>query len=343
MGNCEERVVNIKISVIIPAFNAEKTLRRCLDSVFASDFLESMEVILVNDGSKDGTLEVAEEYRKFPNFVLINQPNGGVALARWAGISASRGEYLGFVDADDYIAPDMMSKMYGRAMETGAEIVICGCYRVRGGEAYPFHMYEGLGVEDSQEAIEKTIIRNRMGSLCNKVILRALIQDEDCIATKNIEYCEDMLLLFFALRKAKNVAYVDRGLYYYVDNPNSVTRNPSLKALNDLLYVYTCLYNSFAESANNQWRHSSLDFYINGLISILRHLNRVASSYEIAEAKSGIIDKLNQIGLKRIIKSKNKRTLFDYILIKTHVFGILYLIWESKFFRKLKRRKDKVR
>ncbi|MPM14750.1 hypothetical protein SDC9_61114 [bioreactor metagenome] len=329
--------MNLKISVIIPAYNAEKTLRRCLDSVFASDFHESMEVILVNDGSKDGTLQVAEEYNKYPNFVLIDQPNGGVALARWTGISASRGEYLGFVDADDYIAPDMISKMYGRAMETGAEIVICGVYKVRGGEAYPLLTYEGLGVEESQEAIVRTIIRNRNGSLCNKVILRDLIQYEDCNATKNLEYGEDLLLLFFALRKAKKVAFVVQNLYYYVDNPNSVTRNPSLKALQDCLFVYTYIYNAFAESANNQWKRSSLDFYFMGLTNALRHINRIASSDEIEEVKKEAIDKICQVSLMRIIKNKNKRILLDYILVKSRAFGILYSIWEGKFFQNLRK------
>jgi glycosyltransferase involved in cell wall biosynthesis len=325
--------MNPKVSVIIPAYNSEKTLKRCLDSVFASDLNDSMEVILVNDGSEDGTLGIAGEFQRYSNFVLIDQPNGGVAHARWVGISASKGKYLGFVDADDYIASDMMSKMYDRARSTGAEIVICGWYKVWNDRIFPFHMYKGIEVEKSEIAIERTIIKESNGSLCNKLIYRKLINENDYNETKGIDYCEDMMLLFLVMRKAHYVAYHNDGLYFYVDNPDSVTRRPSLKAIRDLSFVCEKLFDVFSSSGIAEWKKLSQEYYSKGLISVLRHLCRMEQTIEVLELRKEIYRKLRAIGFCGFLNIKSQRMLFDYILLKMRVFRIAYFVWESRVFR----------
>ena len=273
-----------KISVIIPAFNAKETLRRCLESVASQDFA-SLEIIVVNDGSTDETLEIAREYEKSTNFVLIDQAHGGVSRARWTGIGSSRGKYLAFVDADDFIAKDMMSKMYGTAEETGAEVVACGWYRVREGKAFPLQMYQDIVPECGVDAVTRTVIRESWGSLCNKLILRDLIHEEDFTQAENLGYYEDTILLVYAMSRAQKVSYLPECFYYYVDSEKSATNKPSLKTLKDLSFAITLLFNFFMASNIVEWSRFAPGFFSSRLAIALRLLNRLPASAESAALK----------------------------------------------------------
>lgn len=324
--------MNPKISVIIPAYNAEKTLRRCLDSVFASDFLESMEVILVNDGSKDGTLEVAEEYWKFPNFVLIDQPNGGVARARWSGISASRGEYLGFVDADDYIAPDMMSKMYSKIRSTMAQICICGFFLMQEEHAIETQDYEEIEIEKNEASIKKIINNKLNSSLWNKIFDRKLIKEENLSKTVGISYGEDLLLLYFALRRAEIIAYLAERLYFYVANPDSVTNRPSVKSLKDRVFAHELLCKQMIDNEFPRLKTDSQRFYMKALTSTLRILAGKEPSSEAKILQKEICRRIKSIKLHEILALKKNRITFDYFLICLNLFVFVYSFWESDFF-----------
>lgn len=116
----------VKVSVLVPVYNVEKYLRQCLDSIIGQT-LSDIEIICVNDGSTDGSLEILREYEKRDGRIkIIDKPNGGLPSARNAGLDAASGEYVSFVDSDDYIQPNMLSALYANAGKTGAEIVICG-------------------------------------------------------------------------------------------------------------------------------------------------------------------------------------------------------------------------
>lgn len=326
-----------KVSVIIPAYNAEKTLKRCLDSVFASDFLDSMEVILVNDGSTDGTLAVAEEYRKYPNFIVISQPNGGVARARWAGIQASRGEYLGFVDADDYIAPSMFSKMYSKVYETGADMAVCGVNRVLGKYIAENYKYSDIGVESREEGIERIILNKANGYVCNKIYKKRLIIESDYQKTFNITYCEDLLLVFMALTKVENVAYLEESLYFYVDSPDSVTSNLSPKALRDYLYVMETLRKEFAKSEIQRWQRLSARLYARGMVSALRSLVRMERSEETMDLRRDVRHRMKSVKLQEIWKVSSRRLIFDILMVRFGLFHLLYTAWEGVFMSPFRR------
>ena len=117
------------ISLIIPCFNAAKTLPRTLNSVREQDY-KNLEIIIVNDGSKDNTLEVATKYATIdPRIRLITQENSGVSVARNNGLRNATGEYIMFLDADDnYTTPYAISNMMKRLQETGADMSVCSCY-----------------------------------------------------------------------------------------------------------------------------------------------------------------------------------------------------------------------
>ena len=114
---------DINVSLIIPAYNAEATIARCIDSILGQT-LNTIELIVIDDGSSDRTGEICASYRD-DRLRYYRRVNGGVSSARNQGVSLASGEYVGFVDADDYIAPDMCEKMYQAGVEAGADICVC--------------------------------------------------------------------------------------------------------------------------------------------------------------------------------------------------------------------------
>ncbi len=320
--------MNPKISVIIPAYNAEETLKRCLDSVFASDFLDDMEIILVNDGSIDGTLEVARHYQGRPGFSIVNQSNRGETRARWTGICLSRGDFLGFVDADDYIAPDMFSKMYGRMSETGADMVVCGVYRVIGEETIQTFSFEEDVAESKEAAIERVILDKVNGYLCNKLYSRNLMARECYKFTFDISYCGDLLLNHYVMRNVNRVAFLEEALYYYVASPGSITLNLSTRAMKDALYVKETLREDYSVSETPRWRQLYAGVYLRGMIGTLRSLDGKGRGREADDMKLDVKRRIKSVKLREIWSVSSRRQIFDYILVRLGLFEPLYYLWD---------------
>ena len=114
-----------KVSVIVPVYNVEEYLERCLDSL-VNQTLKDIEIIIVNDGSTDGSKEIIQKYlNKYKNIVYLEKENGGLSSARNYGIPYAKGEYIGFVDSDDYVELTMYEKMYNKAIEEKSDMVEC--------------------------------------------------------------------------------------------------------------------------------------------------------------------------------------------------------------------------
>ena len=114
-----------KVSVIVPVYNVEEYLERCLDSL-VNQTLKDIEIIIVNDGSTDGSKEIIQKYlNKYKNIVYLEKENGGLSSARNYGIPYAKGEYIGFVDSDDYVEITMYENMYNKAIEEKSDMVEC--------------------------------------------------------------------------------------------------------------------------------------------------------------------------------------------------------------------------
>ena len=121
----------IKVSVIVAVYNAAAHLRQCLDSIM-NQTLQEIEIICVNDGSKDNSLEILQEYtEKDPRFIVIDQENGGAGAARNNGLRHAKGEYLSFLDSDDFFEPDMLENAYEKAVKADADVIVFGSDQYR--------------------------------------------------------------------------------------------------------------------------------------------------------------------------------------------------------------------
>lgn len=207
------------ISIIVPVYNVEKYLGKCIESILAQTY-KNIEVILVDDGAKDKSGEICDEYAKKDDRIrVIHKENGGQSDARNVGIKAAEGEYLGFIDADDYIDSDMYELLYSLAEKHGAEISMCDVYEV----------YEGAEVKqtdnpeefcrDSEEAI-KIIIEGRINYAysVNKLYKKEVFE--------GIEFpvgiiFEDAAIMLKLLDNATRVAFSTARKYYYFHRENS--------------------------------------------------------------------------------------------------------------------------
>lgn len=220
-----------RISVIIPVYNAEKTLNRALDSLLRQDF-EDFEVILVDDGSADSSLQILEGYALSDSrFSVIKKENGGPSSARNAGIEKARGDYLYFVDADDYIEDHALSALERAASDSGADTVVCGFYddgpKGRKEHVFPYEpgLYEGEGARK----IALDLVGNHSFQFIPpysviRLIKRELLENPPLRFDEKVKRSEDYLFsteLHFRLNKLCLIT--DQPLYHYVDNADSIT------------------------------------------------------------------------------------------------------------------------
>ena len=215
-----------KVSIVMPVYNAGHYLHRAIGSIL-SQTMKEWELILVDDGSTDGSSAVCDEYAsKDTRIRVVHKLNGGVASARQMGTNLWRGEYSIHCDADDWIEPDMLATMYAAAKDENADMVISDFY------------YEDADGNLSKQAMEhvsnsgtllKEILRGHVhGSLCNKMLRHSLYVQYSVSYIENVNYCEDVLILAQFLDHGIRITHVSTAFYHYcLENENSITRDYS--------------------------------------------------------------------------------------------------------------------
>jgi glycosyltransferase involved in cell wall biosynthesis len=328
--------LNPKVSIVVPAYNAEGTLKRCLDSLFDQE-LDSYEVILVNDGSTDGTLEIAREFEIKDNFVLINQPNSGVAKARWTGVAASKGRYLGFVDADDKVKSNMFSRVFNRATETDADIIVCN-WENFGADNKKNTLYNNATSDDAVKNTCKIIFQKRDGHLCNKVFLRGLLTEEIFQKAYGIRFCEDLLLHIYLIPKARRIAFLADLLYERFIHSASSTRVPTMESLSDFLFVHDEMFLHFMHHEETLFRKRSPGLYMRGLLELSLICQRQPlPTEELAQLRSEIEKRKSAITLAELLRSgPGFKTILMFFLDKVGLLGLAFKIWSSPFIRSIR-------
>lgn len=171
---------NPLVSVIVPVYNVEKYIDKCIESI-QKQTLDNIEIILVDDGSTDLSGKKCDAYLTDNRIKVIHKKNGGISEARNFGIRAATAPYVGFVDSDDYIAVDMYEVLYKRITEENADIAFCGMYDCYANRTKPsYEKTEGKFVTDAEEAI-KLVMHGKMASVTavNKLYKKKLL-DENC-------------------------------------------------------------------------------------------------------------------------------------------------------------------
>lgn len=251
-----------KISVIIPVYNTEPWLRKCLDSVIAQT-LKEIEIICVDDGSTDNSGIILDEYAaKDSRFHIIHKSNGGLVNARKTGISSAKAAFICFIDSDDWVDLNMLENMYKAAIKTDADITINrGIYIENKNHSQLLKSAIPAGTYRGNDLIEK-VYRKMMriengsagiiGSLCVKLFKRKLLEQHLNTVDDRIKISEDEVCTFLCVANAKTVTIIDEAYYHYrKSHDTSMTSGMHEDYLLNLNLVYHTLKNGFS-SADNQ-------------------------------------------------------------------------------------------
>ena len=206
------------VSVVIPAYNAEGTLRRMLDSVLGQT-RKQLQVILVDDGSTDGTLRIAREAaEKDPRLTVVAGASRGVSATRNTGLDLCEGKYIRFVDADDTLPADSMEKMVRRAEQDGSELVIGG-YDQYFGEKRSYHNLACREDTADCDGILDHLCGHAnsyfYGVLWNKLFLRETLEREECRFQEDLTWGEDFAFVMDYLAGVRKVSFMNESLYHY--------------------------------------------------------------------------------------------------------------------------------
>ncbi|MHA6485271.1 glycosyltransferase family 2 protein [Paenibacillus sp. strain BS8-2] len=224
--------MDLKVSVIVPVYNTEKYLSECIESLLAQT-LDSCEFLFINDGSRDGSLAILERYRmKDSRIRVINQENQGVSAARNAGIAAARGEYIGFVDSDDWVEADMFEVMYQAAKASDCDIVLIDYVTQLEGQSLRTHFEITSGTRLDRAYVEREVMPIymkgwSMNSVCNKLFRAELIVGNEIFFQKGRVLGEDKLFGMELLAASNSMFYEKYAGYHYREVQGSATRNLS--------------------------------------------------------------------------------------------------------------------
>ena len=222
---------NPKVSVVIPIYNVEIFLSQCIESIIHQT-LEEIEIILVDDGSTDNSGKIADEYaKKDIRIKVIHKANGGLSDARNAGIKAATGDYIGFVDSDDYVSENMFKKMYQKAKKEGTDVVVCNIFNIIDGK---FKKVSYWPQQDEHIIKQDEIYANMYLYPCyavNKIYKRDFIEKNNLLFIKGYLY-EDVPFFTQVFLNVKKVSYcIDNFYFYRIGRSDAITAKKSLKHL----------------------------------------------------------------------------------------------------------------
>ncbi len=226
------------LSVIVPVYNVESYLRRCVDSIINQTFTD-IEVILVDDGSTDMSGAICDEYAiKFDNIRVVHKENGGLSSARNVGIDNAKGDMIAFVDSDDYINKNMYKNMISIMKKTNAEIISCMFQIVNENDnpistneiSSAYTVYEGISKYNQLwDNDAQTVVQ------CNKIFKKEVFSD---IRYPQGRIHEDVFVIHRELSKCTTYVFVEQPYYYYMIRKDSIMHNESIKSIRDAIEGY---------------------------------------------------------------------------------------------------------
>ena len=318
-----------KISIIVPVYNVEKYISKCLDSL-VNQTLKDIEVIVVNDGSPDNSQEIIDEYtQKYPDIIKSYiKENGGQGSARNYGLEKATGEFIGYVDSDDYVSEDMFEKMYNLAKKDKSDIVMCSFTIV----------YEEKKYENIERIFNKTD-DNRLNALfnnvgvCNKIFKKELLEDfkfRTKVWYEDLDFTANILLL------SKNISVIDEGLYYYLLRQGSTMNNSNIKKNLEILDAFDNLI-KYAK------KYKYYDKYYDEICFLAIQHIYIAASVRIITAKNvndkkDIINKLHKYMNDNFLNynknkylyllDKNKKIIYNLLRVKQYF--LIKIIFDIK-------------
>lgn len=325
--------MNEKISVVIPVYNAQAYLRQAVDSVRCQTW-KNIEIILVNDGSTDGSGGICDEYAaRDPRIKVLHRKNKGLTAAWKRGVREASGVYVGFVDSDDWVEPEMFERMYVRAVEEGADIVCCGIRHVFEGDVHkpwddemgtPGENYTNRQMEkelypvliNDGSFMGRTLQPNRVSKLVRRELVRAYMN----LCDDGVSVGEDFQFSLSIFPEAAKISVI-KGYcpYYYRVNVKSMTGGYDREYLGKIKYMKSQLERISDEKGVYDFKPQILNDFL--CLCVLHIKGEI-----VRNKKAGYRD--NRRNMDRICKDPEvERALFFHTMNRLSYAERLFLFW----------------
>lgn len=303
------------ISVIVPIYNVEKYLANCLDSLLAQTHTE-LEVILVNDGSKDHSLEICHAYaEKDKRIVVIDKVNEGVSIARNIGLEAATGDYVAFIDPDDWVEPETYASMLSQLKKWESPICLCNFYKDTRKRSQPKCFTFTSEVLEGEEVREQ-LINNMigmpdllpkyvyvMGSVWRGLYSRSFLNHHNLRFVPKLTIMEDLVFMVQTLLKCDKVA-IDQGIWYhYVQHATSTLHTYNGQLWEDQLVVYELLEQSLKEAKLEGDMRNRLDLrYIGMVLTAIKNETYIKKNGDFKDTVAHIKEIFTDETLKNVLE-----------------------------------------
>ena len=328
-----------KVSIIIPVYNTENYIEKCLISIINQTY-KNIEIVIIDDGSTDNSSIICKNFAKKDKRVIYKKiKNGGVSNARNTGISISTGDYIVFVDSDDYIGNKYIGNLISTAVKNNCQIVVCGITEVDKDKFNEISIYKNSNDYLCDITYPKKITDYlntfEFNSSCCQLFSKKLIDDNNIRFNSNIKYGEDMLFSLESYVNSKKTMYIKQYDYFYMRNDNSAMGQ---KNINSIYKFYDDNYNSTI-IINNKFNFNSIQkkILVIKTISVFNGISTtVINNYKFNDCRKIILKQrkkysklFKDIDFKLVEKKKDK---FIYFLLKYKLI-ITYIIIK-KFYKK---------
>lgn len=320
------------LTVVIPVYNVEKYLKRCIDSILIQEW-KNYDILLVDDGSTDNSPQICEDYAKAYDIIsVIHKENGGLSEARNTGISNAEGEYVYFLDSDDWIEPNTFSDL--------AEVIESDQYDIISFNPEFVKSEHDIIKSDSKrtkrltgkEALIDMFSYGFITGFATDKIYRKALFTKNTIQFPVGKYYEDLGTNYKLFLAAKKVYATNQKYYHYlIDNPDAITQSWNEKKLRDMFEFYKeVFYSDFVRSQLNQEElHISQLYYVNGLTHILASLYKTKLHKHYSEITSEVKQELenNKITYSEVKSIPNR---IKYLLYRLHLLKLAFAIQRMK-------------
>lgn len=323
---------NDLISIIVPVFNLENELPRCLDSILAQRY-QNIEVVVVDDGSSDNSADVMRRYaEKDSRIKPVFQENGGVMSARLHGVREASGQWIGFVDGDDEIEPDMYERLLKNAVAYHADISHCGyqmCFE--DGRVHYFHNTGILAQQDKITALKELLSGSRIEpGLCNKLFHKTLFQSllHGEAVPLDIKINEDLLMNYRLFSAAKQTVFEDWCPYHYIVRSTSASR---AKLNPHKIYDPIRVKEIIRQSAPSELHVAAQQAYINTCINTYHALLMEGAKYkdDLRKVHELLVKETTDFSLL----GRTRELMANMITHTSMLYRPIYAVY-SRFFQK---------
>lgn len=338
---------NIKISIIVPVYNASKFLERSIKSIITQDF-KDIEIICVNDGSTDNSLDILKKFQKEDSrIIVIDKKNGGSSNARNSALKIAKGEYCLNIDSDDYIEQGYFKTLYKRAEKDNLDITISNIIFDYLENSQNNYILSDLNISDEkvisgEEYINIFLKDNFYGYTWNKLIKTKLYKENDIIYNENIFMMEDVEVILRLSKHVQKIGKINRAFYHYIQHQSNGCQNISLKRLLDIKKCFDSILEYFKDDSEKILKIKNRKSLT--LIKYLKNSYVLNKLIEYQEIQKEILKQNKKFPFLKFEHGKAKvdiiygniLKIFPYIKIMNLLF-----MFDIKIIEKLRRIRDK--